>query len=174
MPSQPPRASVSVDDRAGDAVLNRLGLLQPVLLDLLAKRLAAERLVARLGCRGHWRQAGRQQRRPKKTEQAAHRTNLARRPGGEAGFMATTQESIARDFLNGLPRQYQTENRTLPSAAEQLANFGADVCVFHQRLAHQDGLGAALRQSLDISAGVDAAFGDQERRQVACCVLRVA
>src|ERR1035441_7549284 len=37
-----------------------------------------------------------------------------------------------------------------PSATEQFANFGADVCVLHQRLTHQDGLGAALRQSLDV------------------------
>ena len=50
------------------------------------------------------------------------------------------------------------------SAAEQFADFGTDVGVPHERLAHQDGLGAALRQPLDIGAGVDAAFGDQERR----------
>ena len=60
------------------------------------------------------------------------------------------------------------------SAAEQLASFGADVRVLHQRLTHQDGLRAALRQPLDIGAGVDAAFGDQKRRRGACCVLRVA
>ena len=55
------------------------------------------------------------------------------------------------------------------SAAEQLAHFGADVSMLHQRLAHQYGLRAALRQSLDIRASVDAAFGDQERRCVARC-----
>jgi len=47
------------------------------------------------------------------------------------------------------------------SAAEQLAHFGADIRVFHQRPAHQYGPRAALRQSLDLRAGLDAAYGNQ-------------
>ena len=59
----------------------------------------------------------------------------------------------------------------LPSSSRTLA---PNVRVFHQRLTYQDGLGTALRQALDIRAGVDAAFGDQQRRRMACGVLRVA
>ena len=59
------------------------------------------------------------------------------------------------------------------SAAEQLTSLSADVRMLHQRLAHQDGLGAALRQALDIGVGVDAAFSHQKRRRAAGCVSRV-
>ena len=71
-------------------------------------------------------------------------------------------------------RNIKQRNRTLPSTAQQLASFDANVRLFHQRLPDQDGSGTALRQPLDIGAGVDAALGDQEWRRAVCCMLRVA
>ena len=51
-------------DRAGNPILNRFGLLQPVLLNLLAQDQAADRLIARLGRSGYRRQTRREKRRP--------------------------------------------------------------------------------------------------------------
>jgi len=60
------------------------------------------------------------------------------------------------------------------SDAEQLLGFGTDVRVLHERLTYEHSSGAALCQSLDIGAGADAAFGDQERGQMICRGSRVA